>query len=78
MDKTPFVSPFRRIIASVYDLFLLLGVWFLVGSFAVLLNGGETLHPAIGALLVFVSGWLFFAFFLDQKWSNSWYAGLEI
>lgn len=63
MDKTPFVSPFRRIIASVYDLFLLLGVWFLVGSFAVLLNGGETLHPAIGALLVFVSGWLFFAFF---------------
>ena len=63
MDKTPFVSPFRRIIASVYDLFLLLGVWFLVGSFAVLLNGGETLHPAIGALLVFGSGWLFFAFF---------------
>ena len=63
MEKTPYVGPFLRIIASVYDFFLLLGVWFLVGSLALWLNGGEILHPVIGSLLVFISGWLFFAFF---------------
>ena len=63
MDKSPYVGPFLRIIASVYDFFLLLGVWFLVGSLALWLNGGEILHPVIGSLLVFISGWFFFAFF---------------
>ena len=63
MDKSPYVGPFLRIIASVYDFFLLLGVWFLVGSLALWLNGGEILHPVIGSLLVFISGWLFFTFF---------------
>ena len=63
MDKSPYVGPFLRIIASVYDFFLLLGVWFLVGSLALWLNGGEILHPVIGSFLVFISGWLFFAFF---------------
>jgi len=63
MDKSPYVGPFLRIIASVYDFFLLLGVWFLVGSLALWLNGGEILHPVIGSLLVFISGWLFFALF---------------
>ena len=63
MDKSPYVGPFLRIIASVYDFFLLLGVWFLVGSLALWLNGGEILHPVIGSLLVFIGGWLFFAFF---------------
>ena len=63
MNKSPYVGPFLRIIASVYDFFLLLGVWFLVGSFALWLNDGEILHPVIGSLLVFISGWLFFAFF---------------
>ena len=32
-DKSYIVFPIRRIAASVYDLFLLLGVWFAVGSF---------------------------------------------
>lgn len=63
MNKSPYVGPFLRIIASVYDFFLLLGVWFLVGSLALWLNGGEILHPVIGSLLVFISGWFFFAFF---------------
>lgn len=63
MEKTPYVGPFLRIIASVYDFFLLLGVWFLVGSLALILNDGEILHPAMGSLLVFISGWIFFAFF---------------
>ena len=63
MDKSPYVGPFLRIVASVYDFFLLLGVWFLVGSLALWLNGGEILHPVIGSLLVFISGWLFFALF---------------
>ena len=63
MEKTPYVGHFLRIIASVYDFFLLLGVWFLVGSLALWLNGGEILHPVLGSLLVFISGWLFFTFF---------------
>ena len=63
MEKTPYVGPFLRIIASVYDFFLLLGVWFLVGSLALWLNGGEILNPVLGSLLVFLSGWTFYAFF---------------
>tara|TARA_B100000945_G_C20423846_1_gene619350 strand:+ start:3711 stop:4124 length:414 start_codon:yes stop_codon:yes gene_type:complete len=63
MNKAPYVGPFLRIIASVYDFFLLLGVWFLVGSFALWFNGGETLNSALGILIVFISSWAFFAFF---------------
>ena len=63
MQKTPYVSPFLRIISSIYDTFLLLGVWFAVGSVAFLLNGFQPLHPALGSILVFLSGWVFFAFF---------------
>ena len=63
MQKTPYVGPFLRIIASIYDLFLLLGVWFAIGSLALWLNNGETLHPAVGSILVFISGWLFFLIF---------------
>ena len=63
MEKTPYVGPLLRIVASVYDFFLLLGVWFLVGSIALWLNGGRTLNPALGMLLVFLSGWAFFAYF---------------
>ena len=63
MKKTPYVGPLLRIVASVYDFFLLLGVWFLVGSIALWLNGGNILNPALGMLLVFLSGWAFFAYF---------------
>ena len=63
MKKTPYVGPLLRIVASVYDFFLLLGVWFLVGSIALWLNGGNTLNPALGMLIVFLSGWAFFAYF---------------
>ena len=63
MQNTPDVGPFLRIIASIYDCFLLLGVWFVIGSVALWLNGGNILHPALGSLLVFVSAWAFFAIF---------------
>ena len=63
MKKTPYVGPLLRIVASVYDFFLLLGVWFLVGSIALWLNGGNTLNPALGMLIVFLSGWAFYAYF---------------
>ena len=63
MEKTPYVGPFLRIIASVYDFFLLLGVWFLVGSIALWLNDGIILNPALGSLLVFLSGWEFYSYF---------------
>ena len=32
--KSYIVFPLRRIIASIYDFFILLGIWFLVGSIA--------------------------------------------
>ena len=63
MQKTPYVGPFLRIISSIYDTILLLGVWFAVGSIAFLLNGFQPLHPALGIILVFLSAWVFFAFF---------------
>ena len=57
------VFPLKRITAGIYDFFLLLGVWFAVGSIALWLNGGETLNPWLGLFLVVVSSWGFFAYF---------------
>ena len=71
MEKTPYVGPFLRIIASVYDCFLLVGVWMLVGSIGLLINNlgfssiydVEKFNPVLGLILVIASGWAFFAFF---------------
>jgi len=62
-DKSYIVFPLKRILASVYDLFLLLGVWFGVGSLALWVNGGEILNPWVGLCLVFLSVWGFYSFF---------------
>ena len=62
-DKSYIVFPLKRILATVYDLFLLLGVWFGVGSLALWINGGEILNPWIGLSLVFLSTWGFYSFF---------------
>ena len=62
-DKSYIVFPLKRILATVYDLFLLLGVWFGVGSLALWVNGGEILNPWIGLSLVFLSTWGFYSFF---------------
>ena len=43
--------------------FLLLGVWFLVGSIALWANDGEVLNPWLGLTIVFVSTWSFYAYF---------------
>jgi uncharacterized RDD family membrane protein YckC len=70
MEKTPYVGPFLRIIASVYDFFLVFGVLMFVGSIALLLKNlgiaiyaTEALNPALGLMLVIISGWVFFAIF---------------
>ena len=71
MEKTPYLGPFLRIIASVYDFFLMLGVWMLVGSIGLLINNlgfssiydVEKFNPFLGLILVIASGWAFFAFF---------------
>ena len=47
-EKAYKVFPLKRITAGIYDFFLLLGVWFAVGSIALWLNGGETLNPWLG------------------------------
>ena len=65
-DKTNIVFPIKRIAASVYDLFLLLGVWFVVGSFAVWINGGIIQTKWVGPLLVILSTWIFYGYF----WMN--------
>ena len=57
----------RRLIAGIYDFFLLLGVWFFVGSFFLVLNSREILPPYAGLLIAFLSAWLF----LEQDWSDS-------
>ena len=44
-SKSHKVSPIKRLAATIYDLFLLLGVWFAVGSIALWANGGEILNP---------------------------------
>ena len=62
-DKSYIVFPLKRILATVYDLFLLLGVWFGVGSLALWINGGEILNPWVGLCLVFLSAWGFYSFF---------------
>ena len=66
IEKTYIVFPMKRIAASIYDFFLLLGVWFAVGSIALWLNGGEILNPRLGLIIVFISSWSFYAYF----WMN--------
>ena len=65
-DKSYIVYPIKRIAASVYDLFLLLGVWFVVGSFAVWINGGIIQTKWVGPSLVILSTWIFYGYF----WMN--------
>ena len=62
-DKSYVVFPLKRIAASIYDLFLLLGVWFAVGSFAVWINGGIIEVKWIGPSLVVTSTWIFYGYF---------------
>ncbi|MDA8674279.1 RDD family protein [Gammaproteobacteria bacterium] len=61
--KSHKVSPLKRIAATIYDLFLLLGVWFLVGSVGLWLNNGEVLNPWLGLFMVFISTWSFYTYF---------------
>ncbi len=63
IEKTQFVSPVKRIAATIYDIFLLLGVWFGVGSIALWLNNSEILHPGVGLSIVIISAWIFYSFF---------------
>ena len=67
-DKSYIVFPLKRIASTIYDLFLLLGVWFLVGSIALgvkYLFVGEvtSLNSNFGMALVILSTWSFYAYF---------------
>ena len=61
--KSHTIFPLKRIAATIYDLFLLLGVWFGVGSIALWANNGEVLNPWLGLLIVFISTWAFYSYF---------------
>ena len=67
-DKSYIVFPLKRIAATVYDLFLLLGVWFLVGSIALgvkylFIGEVSSLNPNFGMALVIFSTWIFYGYF---------------
>ena len=62
-NKSYIVFPLKRIAATIYDLFLLLGVWFAVGSLAVWINGGVIEIKWIGPIIVFISTWVFYGYF---------------
>ena len=62
-DKSYIVFPLRRFAACIYDFFLLLGVWFAVGSVAVWINGGIIETKWVGPLLIFASTWCFYGYF---------------
>ena len=62
-NKSYIVFPLKRIAATIYDLFLLLGVWFAVGSIAVWINGGVIEIKWIGPIIVFISSWVFYGYF---------------
>ena len=62
-NKSYIVSPLKRIASTVYDLFLLLGVWFVVGSLAVWMNGGLVENKWVGPILVLSSTWFFYGYF---------------
>ena len=67
-DKSYIVFPLKRIAATIYDLFLLLGVWFLVGSIALgvkylLVGEVSSLNPNFGMTLVIFSTWIFYGYF---------------
>ena len=70
MQKTPYIGPFLRIIASIYDFFLVFGVLMFVGSISLLIKNlgtaiyaTEALNPALGLMLAILSSWVFFAIF---------------
>jgi len=62
MQKTPYVGPFLRIIAAVYDCLLLIGVCSPILYSAVLINGGS-INFVLAWILVLFSSWVFFAIF---------------
>ena len=70
-DKSHIVFPLKRIAATVYDLFLLIGVWFLFGSLAlgvVYIFTGEIKGESesiqnFGLFLLLFSTWAFYAYF---------------
>ena len=71
-DKSYIVFPLRRIAASIYDFFLLLGVWFLFGSLALgigyIFTGEINAEDSeaiqnLGLFFFFFSTWAFYAYF---------------
>jgi|TARA_B110000438_G_C15592184_1_gene554368 uncharacterized RDD family membrane protein YckC len=62
VSSSSYVGPFRRIIASIYDFILLIGVWAAVLYPATLINGGS-INSILSWTLVLFFAWVFFATF---------------
>ena len=62
----PNASFIKRLIAIVYDSLLVLAVWMLVLGVANFING-EAVHGPMATSLLFVSTYVFFAFFWVRK-----------
>ncbi|GGX94390.1 hypothetical protein GCM10007160_22520 [Litchfieldella qijiaojingensis] len=63
LDNTWPAGLARRLAAMVYDLFLLVAIWMLMGFVAVALNRGEANETPLFHSLLFVATFAFFAFF---------------
>ena len=53
----------RRLMAMLYDLFLVLSIWILIIGIAVIINGGEAIHSPLLSAALFGATFSFFAKF---------------
>ena len=72
------VFPLKRIAAAIYDLLLLVGVWFASGSIAVWINGGIIESKMDWSIDCIFKHMDFLWIFLDTWRQNTWNGGLEI
>jgi uncharacterized RDD family membrane protein YckC len=57
----------RRLLAMLYDSLLIIALWMVLGGIAVAINHGEAVEGPLFNSVLFVSGYLFFAYF----WTRS-------
>lgn len=61
----------RRLLALLYDLFPMLGLWFLVGLIAVAVHGGETIHAdTLAGWLELLALWAVTGLYAVLSWRN--------
>ena len=62
-ERSDHVGIILRLVSTIYDLLLLIGVWFFCGSILVFLSGGSGFSEIIGLITLIFSSWFFYAYF---------------